>query len=398
MIPYARQWISPEDIEAVVEVLNSDWLTQGPAVQAFEKALCKHTGAAHTVAMNNATAALHIACLAVGVGPGDQVLTVPNTFVASANAALYCGAQVDFVDINPQTLCMDAGALAEKLAQLAAGGQSVKAIIPVHFAGLSCDMAAIAAAAKPYGCAIIEDASHAIGGLYQNQPIGNCVYSDITVFSFHPVKIITTGEGGALLTNHAVLFERAKRLANHGLVRNAEDFVVRDQPDWFGEWAYQQVDLGYNYRITDFQCALGLSQLDSLEGWIQRRNHLAQNYQQAFSESNAHRDLKMNINWQAIPDDCLSAYHLFVVQLPKGSNRRRAFNLLRQRGIGVNVHYIPVHTQPFYQTRGFYPGQFPAAEAYYERALSLPMYPKLSDEEQRQVIEQLIAVLPLCSA
>jgi UDP-4-amino-4,6-dideoxy-N-acetyl-beta-L-altrosamine transaminase len=390
MIPYARQWISAADIDAVVEVLKSDWLTQGPAVQAFEKALCNQSGTAHCVAMNNATAALHIACLALGVGPGDWVLTVPNTFVASANAALYCGANVDFVDIDPQTLCMDAEALAEKLAQLTASGQSVKAIIPVHFAGLSCDMAAIAAAAKPHGCAIIEDASHAIGGLYKNRPIGNCVYSDITVFSFHPVKIITTGEGGALLTNDPVLYERARRLANHGLVRNADDFVVRDQPEWFGEWAYQQVDLGFNYRITDFQCALGLSQLNALGDWIERRNQLALNYQRAFMD--------LDIEWQVIPDDCLSAYHLFVVQLPNGSNRRQVFNLLRQSGIGVNVHYIPVHTQPFYQARGFYLGQFPVAEAYYQRTLSLPLYPKLLEEEQQQVIEQFTAVLRSCSA
>lgn len=389
MIPYARQWISAADIDAVVEVLKSDWLTQGPAVQAFEKALCARTGAAHCVSLCNATAALHIACLALGVGPGDLVLTVPNTFVASANAALYCGAEVDFVDIHPQTLCMDAEALADKLAQLAAAGKSVKAIIPVHFAGLSCDMAAIAAAAKPYGCAIIEDASHAIGGLYQNRPIGQCQYSDIAVFSFHPVKIITTGEGGALLTNNPVVHDRARRLASHGLVRNAGDFVPCDQPDWFGEWAYQQLDLGFNFRITDFQCALGLSQLHSLSDWIERRNQLALNYQRAF--------IDLEIEWQHIPDDCHSAYHLFVVQLPVRVNRRRVFNLLRQHGVGVNVHYIPVHTQPFYQQRGFHLGQFPAAETYYQRALSLPMYPKMSAEEQQQVIDQFTSVLQQCS-
>lgn len=389
MIPYARQWISAADIDAVVEVLQSDWLTQGPAVPAFEKALCNQSGAAHCVAMNNATAALHIACLALGVGPGDLVLTVPNTFVASANAALYCGADVDFVDIDPQTLCMDAEALEEKLAALATRGKSVKAIIPVHFAGLSCDMAAIAAAAKPYGCAIIEDASHAIGGLYQNRPIGNCAYSDITVFSFHPVKIITTGEGGALLTNNPVIYERARRLTNHGLVRHAADFAVRDQPEWFGEWSYQQLDLGYNYRITDFQCALGLSQLNSLGGWIERRNQLAVNYHRAF--------INQDIEWQTVPEDCRSSYHLFVVQLPSSVNRRRAFNLLRERGIGVNVHYIPVHTQPYYQQRGFHMGQFPMAEAYYQRTLSLPLYPKLTEEEQQEVVGQFISVLQQCT-
>lgn len=389
MIPYARQWISSADIDAVVDVLNSPWLTQGPVVQAFEKALCAQSGAAHCVAMNNATAALHIACLAVGVGPGDLVLTVPNTFVASANAAVYCGGTVDFVDINPRTLCMDADALEEKLASLAAKGKPVKAVIPVHFAGLSCDMAAIARVAKSYGCAIIEDASHAIGGLYQNAPIGNCTHSDITVFSFHPVKIITTGEGGALLTNNGDLFERARRLANHGLIRNADDFAVRDQPEWFGEWAYQQVDLGYNYRITDFQCALGLNQLNSLKSWINRRNQLAAVYRGAFVD--------LDVECQRVPDSYLSAYHLFIVQLSPAANRRRVFNLLRQNGIGVNVHYIPVHTQPFYQARGFYLGQFPVAEAYYRRTLSLPLYPKLTEEEQQQVISQFIAVLRQCS-
>lgn len=389
MIPYARQWISAADIDAVTEVLSSPWLTQGPTVQAFEKALCAASGATHCVAMNNATAVLHIACLAIGVGPGDLVLTVPNTFVASANAALYCGADVDFVDIDPKTFCMDAEALEAKLALLAAHGKIVKAIIPVHFAGLSCDMAAISRVAKSHGCAIIEDASHAIGGRYQNAPVGNCAHSDITVFSFHPVKIITTGEGGALLTNDSHLFQRARRLANHGLIRNADEFAVSDQPEWFGEWAYQQVDLGYNYRITDFQCALGLNQLNSLEAWINRRNQLARNYQQAFA--------RLGVEWQWIPDHYLSAYHLFVVQLPHGINRRRVFNQLRQNNIGVNVHYIPVHTQPFYQARGFCFGQFPVAETYYQRTLSLPLYPRLADEEQQQVIDQFIAVLQQCS-
>lgn len=392
MIPYARQWISSEDIDAVVEVLKSDWLTQGPAVQAFEKALCTQSGAAHCVAVNNATAALHLACLAAGVGPGDRVLTVPNTFVASANAALYCGAEVDFVDIDPRTLCMDPAALEQKLAQLAAAGKSVKAIVPVHFAGLSCDMASIAAVAKPYGCVIIEDASHAIGGRYQDRPVGSCNYSDMTVFSFHPVKIVTTGEGGALLTSNPQLFERVRRLANHGLVRNEQDFLIRDEPEWFGEWAYQQVDLGYNYRITDFQCALGLSQLNNLSDWVVRRNQLARRYQQAFA------DVDLPLKWQTIPENCLSAYHLFVVQLPDDCNRRRVFNLLRENGIGANVHYIPVHAQPFYRARGFHPGQFPVAENYYKRALSLPLYPKMTDEEQGQVIEKLIGVLRPCSA
>jgi UDP-4-amino-4,6-dideoxy-N-acetyl-beta-L-altrosamine transaminase len=388
MIPYGRQTICQEDIDAVVEVLQSDWLTQGPKVLAFEQALQDYCQVSHAVAVNNATAGLHLACLALGVGPGDIVLTVPITFVASANAVLFCGAQVDFVDILPHTWCMDPAALAVKLETLYAQGKRVKAIIPVHFGGLSCDMKLIHQIAQQYHCKIIEDASHAIGGKYHQMPVGSCTYADMTIFSFHPVKIITTGEGGAVLTNNLEYFQRLKRLANHGITRDPERFAPNFDVDWFGEWSYQQIDLGYNYRITDFQCALGLTQLQKLDDWVQIRNQIAFRYQSAFSDS--------DISWQTVPFEVYSSYHLFAITLPKNCNRRSVFCQMRAAGIGVNVHYIPVHTQPYYQKMGFILGQYPEAEKYYRQTLSLPMYPSLSEEEQNFIIAKLNEAVISC--
>lgn len=378
MIPYGRQHITDDDIDAVVSVLKSDFLTQGPAVPAFEQALCNYTGADFAFAVNSATSALHLACLALDVGPGDRVWTSPNTFVASANCALYCGATVDFVDIDARTYNLCANALAEKLAAAERDGTLPKVVIPVHFAGQSCDMIAIAALAKKYGFAVIEDASHAIGGHYQDAPIGNCAFSDITVFSFHPVKIITTAEGGMALTNNAALAQTLSSLRSHGITRDPA-LMTQDSD---GGWYYQQLELGYNYRMTDLQAALGLSQLQRLDQYVAKRHDIAQRYQTLLA------DLPVTAPHQFA--DSYSALHLFPVCV---ENRAEVFAALRANNIGVNVHYIPVHTQPYYLGLGFRHGQFPQAEHYYARAISLPMYPTLTDAEQDEVVNQLRAAL-----
>lgn len=377
MIPYGRQNISEEDIQAVVDVLRSDYLTQGPIVPRFEQAVADYCGARHAIAVNSATSALHLACLALDVGPGDMVWTSPITFVASANCARYCGADVDFVDIDPATFNLDPEKLAEKLAHTRReGGRLPKVVIPVHFAGQSCDMEAIAQLAEEYGFRIIEDAAHAIGGSYRDKPIGSCIYSDIVVFSFHPVKIITTGEGGMAITNKATLAERMATLRSHGITRDPDRMT--NKPD--GPWYYEQIALGYNYRMTDIQAALGLSQLQRLDEFINKRQYLAAKYNTAFMGS--------TIIPQEQCEYSSSAYHLYVVRVPK-SRHRETFKSLREQGIGVNLHYIPVYCQPDFGKFEIYKRNYPQAEAYYKEAITLPLYPELTEVEQKKVVSVL---------
>ncbi len=380
MIPYGRQSISQEDIDAVVDVLRSDFLTQGPAVPAFEAALIEATGGRFSVAANSATSALHIACLALGVGDGDWVWTSPNTFVASANAARYCGASVDFVDVDPVSFNMDTAALAAKLELARTAGKLPKVVIPVHFAGQPCDMREIAELAAIYGFNVVEDASHAIGATYLDSKIGDCRYSDITVFSFHPVKIITTAEGGAAMTCSEDLAERMRLFRSHGITRNKAVFEEQSEGDWY----YEQQCLGYNYRMTDLQAALGVSQISNLEAWISRRHEIADQYDSALSALPLVLPKRSN--------DRRSALHLYPIQIdPAKTNlsRRAVFDRLRAAGIHVNVHYIPVHLQPDFRDFGKRRGDFPAAETYYDRALSIPMYSGLSDGQLETVIEEL---------
>ncbi len=379
-IPYGRQSISDDDISAVVEVLKSDWLTQGPAVERFEKTVADYCGARYAVAVNSATSALHIACLAAGLGSEDTLWTSPNTFVASANCGRYCGAHVDFVDIDPLTYNMSTQALENKLANAARERTLPKVVIPVHFSGQSCDMTALVNFAKKFGFMIIEDASHAIGGRYRDKKIGSCFFSDMTVFSFHPVKIITTGEGGMVLTNRKELYEQLLRLRSHGITRNTDDMAG----DSHGPWYYQQIELGFNYRMTDIQAALGTSQMDQLDDFVERRRALAARYDAAF------QDLPITRPWQ-LPD-AVSAWHLYVIRLKLNEirkNHRQVFEELRAEGIQVNLHYIPVHTQPYYLNFGFKWGDFPVAEQYYREAISLPMYFGLSNENQDRVVDVL---------
>lgn len=379
-IPYGRQDISEDDVQTVVNILQSDWLTQGPAIEQFERAVAEYCGTRYAVAVNSATSALHLACRAAGVGNGDIVWTSPNTFVASANCALYCGATVDFVDIDPATYNLDVNALAKKLDAAKVSGHLPKAIIPVHFAGQSCDMQAIRKLTEQYGCILIEDASHAIGGTYQNKPIGSCNYSEMTVFSFHPVKIITTGEGGMVLTNREDLYQKLTLLRSHGITRDESRMEGSSQ----GPWYYQQVDLGYNYRITDIQAGLGHSQMKRLDAFVNRRWELAAHYNMLLE------GLPVVLPWQNPANH--SSFHLYPIQLKLEEihrSRREVFESLRAQGIGVNVHYIPVHTQPYYRKLGFKPGDFPNAEAYYERAISLPLYYSLSNTDQDRVVTAL---------
>lgn len=377
MIPYGRQLISQADIDAVVDALQSPLITQGPRVSSFEQAIADYCGATYGVAMSSATAALHLACLALGVGAGDLVWTVPNTFVASANCARYCGADVDFVDIDPTTGNLCVTALAAKLADAKANDQLPKVIIPVHFAGASCDMETIAALAQPLGIHIIEDASHAIGGQYEGKPVGSCTYSDCAVFSFHPVKMITCGEGGVLTTQNAELAEKVAALRSHGITRDPAQMHA-DNPE---PWYYEQHALGFNYRMTDIQAALGLSQLDQLDRFTHVRNNLAKRYQDAFAGT--------PVGFLNVPADVYSSYHLFVIQVP-AAHRLATFNALREAGIGVHVHYIPVHWQPDFAQLGFRRGQFSQAEHYYSQAITLPLYVELTEAEQDYIIEQVL--------
>ena len=380
MIPYGRQDITQADIDAVVGVLQSDFLTQGPMVPRFEQGVARHVGAEHALAVNSATSALHIACLALGLGPGDRLWTSPVTFVASANCGLYCGAEVDFVDIDPRTYNLCPKALEAKLQQAERDGTLPKVVVPVHLCGQPCDMQAIHALAKRYGFRVIEDASHAIGGKYQGEFIGNCRYSDITVFSFHPVKIITTAEGGMALTNDASLAECMALLRSHGITR--EPSKMTHESD--GPWYYQQIDLGFNYRMTELQAALGVTQLERLDRYVARRHELARRYDQLLA------GLPVTTPWQH--PDSYSGLHLYVIRLQLEtlrSSHRQVFESLREQGIGVNLHYIPVHTQPYYQRMGFQAGDFPEAERYYREAISLPMFQTMTEQQQDEVIAAL---------
>ncbi|WP_028988639.1 UDP-4-amino-4,6-dideoxy-N-acetyl-beta-L-altrosamine transaminase [Thermithiobacillus tepidarius DSM 3134] len=384
MIPYGRQDISESDIQAVVDVLRSDYLTQGPVVPRFEKAVAEYCGAQHAVAVNSATSALHIACLAIGLGPGDRLWTSPVTFVASANCGLYCGAEVDFVDIDPRNYNLCPQALEHKLIEAEREGRLPKIVVPVHLAGQPCDMQAIHALSQRFGFRIIEDASHAIGGKYRGEPVGNGRYSDITIFSFHPVKIITTAEGGMALTNDDELAHRMALLRSHGITRDPVQMTQAPE----GPWYYQQIDLGFNYRMTELQAALGLSQMERLDEYVSRRHALAERYDEQLA------DLPLTLPWQH--PDSYSGLHLYVIRLKLdkiGKSHREVFEALREQGIGVNLHYIPVHTQPYYQRMGFRLGNYPEAERYYAEAISLPMYPTLTEAQQDHVITTLKKVL-----
>lgn len=380
MIPYGRQDITQADIDAVVEVLRSDFLTQGPAVPRFEQAVATYCGAHHAIAVNSATSALHIACLALGLGPGDWLWTSPITFVASANCGIYCGARVDFVDIDPRTYNLCPQTLARKLELAETAGRLPRIVVAVHLAGQPCDMAALRTLADRYGFHLIEDASHAIGGSYRGEPVGNCRFSDITVFSFHPVKLITTGEGGMLTTNDTAVADRLNLLRSHGITRDPAQMT--QIPD--GPWYYQQTALGYNFRMTDIQAALGTSQLRRLDSYLARRQVLAQRYDSLLA------DLPLTLPWQH--PDSQSALHLYIVRLQRehiSRSHRAIFEDLRACGIGVNLHYIPVHTQPYYRQLGDATGPFPEAERYYAEAISLPMFPGLTDAQQDEIVAAL---------
>ena len=381
MIPYGRQDISEEDIQAVINVLRSDYLTQGPAVPAFEKSITDYCSAQYGIAVNSATSALHIACLALGVGKGDVVWTTPITFVASANCALYCGATVDFVDIDPLTYNMSVERLAEKLEQAQKNNTLPKVVIPVHLCGQPCDMAGIHALSQQYDFYIIEDASHAIGGKYKDEPIGNGRYSDITVFSFHPVKIITTGEGGMAVTNDDNLAKKMRLYRSHGISSTPKDMHPRPPEEI---WNYQQVILGFNYRMTDIQAALGMSQMVRLNEFVTKRHSIAKHYDELLA------DMPIITPWQQT--DSYSGYHLYVIRLKLheiNKTQRQIYNALHAAEILVNLHYIPIYRQPYYEKIGYKIGYCPEAEQYHQQALSIPMYPSLTTAEQDKVISVL---------
>lgn len=378
MIPYAKQSITQEDIAAVVQVLGSDFLTQGQRVPAFERAIADHVGARFGTATNSATSALHIALLALDVGPGDRVWTTPITFVATANAALYCGATVDFVDIDPLTFNLSISALEEMLARARVEDNLPKVVIPVHMGGSPCDMRSLARLAYEYGFRVIEDASHAIGGWYSDGMVGNGRYSDITVFSFHPVKIITTGEGGMAMTNDEALDLRIKLLRSHGITSDTE---VMEPVPADSVFNYQQLTLGYNYRITEFQAALGLSQLDRLATFVEERNRQAGKYRQAFSG--------LPVQCQQVAESDRSSFHLFLVRVTGCDDRRHRaiYDRMYAHGVMVNLHYIPVYLQPYYKRLGFQPGYCPEAESYYREVLTLPLFPGLKPDEWQHVVD-----------
>jgi UDP-4-amino-4,6-dideoxy-N-acetyl-beta-L-altrosamine transaminase len=387
MIPYGRQDVTQSDIDAVVGVLRSAFITQGPAVPAFERAVCTRVGAKHAVGVTSATSALHIACLALGLGPGGRLWTVPNTFVASANCGRYCGADVDFVDIDSKTWNLSIPRLKEKLFLAEKDGRLPTLVVPVHFAGQPTEQEAIWELGRNYGFKVLEDASHAIGASRNGEPVGSCRWSDITVFSFHPVKIITTGEGGIALTNDDGLAERMTMLRNHGITRNPRHFQAPRHASGNLEppaWHYEQQMLGFNYRMTDIHAALGASQLGRLDEYVERRNGLARRYAQLLNG--------LPLQLPTVQPANRSAFHLYVVRLKSGSRlkpHRQIFEELRQKGIGVNLHYAPVHLQPYYRELGFTEGQYPEAEAYGQSAFTLPLYPALSDQEQDRVADAL---------
>ena len=388
MIPYGHQDISEEDIEAVVEVLRSDYLTQGPAVPVFEQAICDYTEAKYGVAVNSGTSALHIACLALGLGKGDWLWTTPITFVASANCGLYCGAKVDFVDIDPITWNLSAEKLEEKLKEAEREGKLPKVVVAVHLCGLSCDMEKISNLSKQYGFSIIEDASHALGGQDQEKNIGNGQYSDISTFSFHPIKNITTGEGGMAVTNNPQLAEKMRRLRSHGIT--GDPALMTHSKD--GLWYYQQIELGFNYRMSDLHAALGISQLKRLDEFIANRRSIAKRYDQALSGLSLQLPSKSKTN----SEDSSSAYHLYIIRLQNSqgkSDRKILLEALRDKDVQAHVHYIPLHTQPYYQQFGFKEGDFPEAENYYSEAMTLPIYSAMSSIEQDTVVRELKAEL-----
>lgn len=385
IIPYGRQSISEADVEAVVKVLRSDFLTQGPVVPNFENAISRYCNAQHAVAVNSATSALHIACLSLDLGPRDWLWTSAITFVASANCGLYCGAQVDFVDIDDRTFNMCPIALKKKLVEAQANGKLPKVVIPVHMCGQSCDMLAIHELSIQFGFKIIEDASHAIGAKYRNEPVGNCKYSNITVFSFHPVKIITTAEGGMALTNDSEVAKKMKQIRSHGI--STDETEMQDQPS-DEIWNYQQLSLGFNYRMTELQAALGLSQFSKLNEFVKARHDIASNYDNAFS------DLPLKTPWQH--PDTYSSYHLYPIQIESlisDKTQQQIYSDLKQAGIQVNLHYIPVYRQPFFQRLGFKQGYCPNAEQYFKTSLSIPLYASMSVEQQSRVIEKIGSVL-----
>lgn len=381
MIYYGHQHITEKDIQTVEKVLHSDWLTQGPAIEAFEKKVANYCGAKYAVAVTNATSALHIACKAAGLGEGDVLWTSPITFTASANCGRYCGADVDFVDIDDKTYNMSVAELRHKLE---AAVKKPKVVIPVHLAGQSCDMEAIKALADEYGFKIIEDASHATGADYKNTKVGSCCYSDMTVFSFHPVKIVTTGEGGIVLTNNKELYEKLKLYRSHGITRDSD--LMTQEAD--GPWYYQQMELGFNYRMTDIQAALGCSQMDSLDEFVARRRYLIKRYNDKL------KNLPLRTPYQ---DEATNpSWHIYIIRVDFTKvklSKKEIFARMRDRGIVLNLHYIPVHTQPYYQKLGFQKGDFPVSEKYYEEAITLPLYYDLTDEQQDEVVEALKEVL-----
>ena len=381
MIYYGHQHITEKDIQAVERVLHSDWLTQGPAIEAFEKKVANYCGAKYAVAVTNATSALHIACKAAGLGEGDVLWTSPITFTASANCGRYCGADVDFVDIDDKTYNMSVAELRHKLETAV---KKPKVVIPVHLAGQSCDMEAIKALADEYGFKIIEDASHATGADYKNTKVGSCCYSDMTVFSFHPVKIVTTGEGGIVLTNNKELYEKLKLYRSHGITRDSD--LMTQEAD--GPWYYQQIELGFNYRMTDLQAALGCSQMDSLDKFVARRRYLVKRYNEKL------KNLPLRTPYQ---DEATNpSWHIYIIRVDFTKvklSKKEIFARMRDSGIVLNLHYIPVHTQPYYQKLGFQKGDFPVSEKYYEEAITLPLYYDLTDEQQDEVIEALKEVL-----
>jgi len=381
MIPYGRQDINQDDIDSVVNVLSSDFLTQGPQVPKFEKLVSEYCKSDYAVAVNSATSALHLACLALNLKKGDWLWTSPNSFVASSNCALYCGASVDFIDIDPLTYNICVEDLERKLIISEAENKLPKIIIPVHFAGQACNMKKIHSLSKKYGFKIIEDASHALGGSYLKKPIGSCQFSDITVFSFHPVKIITTGEGGMATTNNEELAKAMVMLRSHGISRDSND--MSQKPD--GPWYYEQLALGFNYRMTDIHAALGVSQIKRLDEYIKMRHNIAKKYDDELKNC----ELKTPFRHK----DSFSAFHLYVIRLRNSDNHLNVFNHLRNNGIGVNLHYMPIHIQPYYQKLGFKPSNFPEAMKYYKEAISLPMFPMLKSEKQQQVISSLIQAL-----
>lgn len=381
MIPYGCQEINEEDIQCVVDVLRSSHLTQGPAIPAFEKSITEYCNVGYAVAVNSATSALHLACIALGVRPGDWVWTTPVSFVASANCALYCGAKVDFVDIDRDTYNISVECLKEKLAYAEKNGRLPKVVIPVHLSGQACDMLEIHLLSRRYGFKIIEDASHAIGGKYRGEPVGNCRYSDITVFSFHPVKIITTGEGGMALTNDERYAHRMRKLRSHGITRNSEEMT--HEPD--GPWYYQQTDLGFNYRMTDIQAALGVSQMRRLDEFVLQRHVIAENYDEQLI------DFPLILPRQH--EDCYSSMHLYVIRLRLrdiSKTQDEVFQYMLSESIGVNLHYIPIYLQPYYQEMGFNRGYCEEAERYYSEAMSLPIYPRLNVLQQEKVVKTLL--------